>query len=177
MAKKRTEEELQVEQMYEKQQALKLVSFMRESYFGEQKTATGATVRTNRAPKYDTIEELHETIEAYWNKLENEALKNNPMIPDVENFCLFAMISRSTFIKWKTPGIKSEAFREEVLRFETAIAAYKKQLMFRGEIPPVPALADLNNNHGYTNQTQTIRHEVIKELPTVEDVMSKLPQN
>lgn len=173
MAKKDIDLELKRE--YEREKALKMVAFLKESYFGEQQTATGETVRTNRPPTYETIESLHDVIDRYWQKLEQEAMDGNPIIPDVENFCTFAMISRITFQKWGTPGYKSAPFCEEVRRFETALAAYKKQLMFAGEIPAVPALADLNNNHGYTNQTQVVRHEVVQELPTVEEVLHKLP--
>ena len=173
MAKREIDLELKKE--YEREKALKMVSFLKESYFGEQRTATGETVRTNRPPNYETIEQLHDVIDRYWHRLEIAALQGNPIIPDIENFCTFAMISRQTFQRWETPGVRSSQFCEEVRRFETALAGYKKQLMFNGDIPAVPALADLNNNHGYTNQTSVVRHEVVSELPTVEEILHKLP--
>ena len=87
------------------------------------------------------------------------------------------MISRDTFKSWMEPGVKSNAFREEVKRFATALAAYKKQLMFKGLIPAVPALADLNNNHGYTSNTSTVKHSFVAELPTVEEIAKRLPKD
>lgn len=160
---------------FDSEYALNMLSYTMSSYFGEVETSTGTIIRKGRAPKYETVEELHLAIEGYFNKLEEWARKGTPHYPDVEDFCAYARISRETFKLWQEPGVKTGEFREEVKRFDTALAAYKKQLMFKGAIPAVPALADLNNNHGYTNQTTTVKHQFIHELPTIEEIARKLP--
>ncbi len=170
MAKKDDDKE-----KFDSEYALKMLNYTMTSYFGEIETATGSIVRTGKAPKYETVQELHLAIEGYFNKLTQAAINGAPHYPDVEDFCVYARISRETFNLWQQPGVKSSMFREEVKRFETSLAAYKKQLMFKGAIPAVPALADLNNNHGYTNQTSVVKHEYVRELPTIEEIARKLP--
>ncbi len=162
-------------QQYDSEYALKMIEFSVESYFGEIKTATGTIVRTGRAKKYGTIEELQAVIEGYFAKLKEMALNGLSPIPDVEHFCGYAGISRDTYRSWMEPGVMSDDFREEVKRFDTLLAGQKKQLMFKNQIPAVPALADLNNNHGYTNQTTTVKHEYEKGLPSIEELKRKIP--
>ena len=171
----RRQEELEEKRLFERERMIKIMERLDASFFGEITTATGTKVRTKRAPKYETVEELQEVIEAYFESVRNAAINGTIIVPDVEDFCSFAMISRNTFINWKTPGYKTNAFCEEVQKLDTALAACKKQLMFNGDIPAIPTLADLNNNHGYTNQTQVIHHGGSKELPSIEEVMKKLP--
>ena len=98
------------------------------------------------------------------------------LVPDIEGFCAFAGISRETLNNWETarPG----AYSDTIKIFKNTIAAYKKQLAFNGEIPPIVFATDFNNNHGYTQAAQKIDLNVGKqatELPTAADIVQRLP--
>ena len=124
----------------------------------------------------ETVEEFREIAENYINYIKERALQGVRLIPDVEGFCSFAGISRDTLNDWERtrPGVYSDTIK--ILK--NNIAAYKKQLAFNGEIPPIVFATDFNNNHGYTQAAQKIDLNVGKqaqELPTAADIVQRLP--
>lgn len=129
-----------------------------------------------RPRKLETVEEFREVAERYINYIKDRALDGARLVPDIEGFCAFAGISRETLNNWETarPG----AYSDTIKIFKNAIAAYKKQLAFNGEIPPIVFATDFNNNHGYTQAAQKIDLNVGKqaqELPTAADIVQRLP--
>lgn len=132
--------------------------------------------RGGRPRKLETVEEFQQVAENYINYIRDKALQGVRLIPDVEGFCSFAGISRDTLNDWERtrPGVYSDTIK----MLKNTIAAYKKQLAFNGEIPPIVFATDFNNNHGYTQAAQKIDLNVGKqaqELPTAADIVQRLP--
>lgn len=129
-----------------------------------------------RPRKLETVEEFREVAERYINYIKERALDGVRLVPDIEGFCAFAGISRETLNNWETARLG--AYSDTIKIFKNTIAAYKKQLAFNGEIPPIVFATDFNNNHGYTQAAQKIDLNVGKqatELPTAADIVQRLP--
>lgn len=129
-----------------------------------------------RPRKLETVEEFRAVAENYINYIKERALQGVRLIPDVEGFCSFAGISRDTLNDWERtrPGEYSDTIKI----FKNTVAAYKKQLAFNGEIPPIVFATDFNNNHGYTQAPQKIDLNVGRqaaELPEKADIIKRLP--
>lgn len=105
---------------------------------------------------------------------DGEQDKERPrMIPDIESWCLYLGITRMTVHNYQSRG---KEWNDTIEYYKGAIATAKKQLMLSGKIPPVLAVFDLANNHGYVN---TSEFKVIAEPPKVEqergeDIEAKL---
>lgn len=155
-------------------QAVTLCEMMLDGFRAATKEAEKG--KGGRPRKLETVEEFREIAENYINYIKERALQGVRLIPDVEGFCSFAGISRDTLNDWERtrPGVYSDTIK--ILK--NNIAAYKKQLAFNGEIPPIVFATDFNNNHGYTQAAQKIDLNVGKqaqELPTAADIVQRLP--
>ena len=111
-----------------------------------------------RPYKYPPTEEGFEQFNinslGYFDYLEqaNSRLESKQqIIPDVEGYCLWLGINRSTLSLYMNRGNEWE---EMITIYKDAIAFCKKQLALRGKIPPVMAIFDLTNNHGYHNANE-----------------------
>lgn len=129
-----------------------------------------------RPRKLETVEEFRTVAENYINYIKERALQGVRLIPDIEGFCAFAGISRETLNDWERtrPG----AYSDTIKIFKNTVAAYKKQLAFNGEIPPIVFATDFNNNHGYTQAAQKIDLNLGKQaeqLPEKADIIRRLP--
>lgn len=157
----------------ETERAVALCDMMLDGF----KTAIKETEKRGGRPrKLETVEEFQQVAENYINYIRDKALQGVRLIPDVEGFCSFAGISRDTLNDWERtrPGVYSDTIK----MLKNTIAAYKKQLAFNGEIPPIVFATDFNNNHGYTQAAQKIDLNVGKqaqELPTAADIVQRLP--
>lgn len=99
---------------------------------------------------------------------DGEQGKDRPrMIPDVESWCLYLGITRMTVHNYQSRG---KEWNDTIEYYKGAIAAAKKQLMLSGKIPPVLAVFDLANNHGYVN---TSEFKVITEAPKQEQTQAE----
>lgn len=155
-------------------QAVVLCDMMLDGF--KRSVADAERGKGGRPRKLETVEEFREVAERYINYIKDRALDGVRLVPDIEGFCAFAGISRETLNNWETarPG----AYSDTIKIFKNTIAAYKKQLAFSGEIPPIVFATDFNNNHGYTQAAQKIDLNVGKqaqELPTVADIVQRLP--
>lgn len=103
---------------------------------------------------YQTVDELEEGIEAYWNYLLEQNSLGVMLIPDVEGLCAFLGITRVTLLNWENKDYLG--FADTIGRAKNAIAAAKKQIGLRGYIPPLVLAMDMNNNHGYTQKQEVI---------------------
>ena len=129
-----------------------------------------------RPRKLETVEEFRTVAENYINYIKERALQGVRLIPDIEGFCAFAGISRETLNDWERtrPG----AYSDTIKIFKNTVAAYKKQLAFNGEIPPIVFATDFNNNHGYTQAAQKIDLNLgkqVEQLPEKADIIRRLP--
>lgn len=139
----------------------------------QQKTMTG------RPPKYATLEEFNGVIDAYWNYMNEVNQTGNHLIPDIEGFCCYAGVDRTTLFEWEHN--RPLDFANTIKRLKNSIAFCKKQLALHGKIPPIVFATDFNNNHGYTQKQEVVvtpnqplgqelpREEIINALPQIED--------
>ena len=99
------------------------------------------------------------------------------IIPDIEDFCVFAHISRPIFLKYRRSDDVEMA--EVANNIATAIASCKKQNAYAGLINPISFAMDMNNNHDYVqSRTETtINSNVsLQQVETnIQDIASRLP--
>lgn len=155
-------------------QAVALCDMMLDGF--KRSVADAERGKGGRPRKLETVEEFREVAERYINYIKDRALDGVRLVPDIEGFCAFAGISRETLNNWETA--RHGAYSDTIKIFKNTIAAYKKQLAFNGEIPPIVFATDFNNNHGYTQAAQKIDLNVGKqaqELPTAADIVQRLP--
>ena len=163
----------------EQQAPTVLLETFRKSFFEDIQTGDGETVersRVGRPPKYPTVESFVDKVNEYITYI-NDTFNSTgfELIPDIEGFCAFSGIDRSTLFDWETS--RPPEYSNAIKQLKNAIAAYKKQLAMRGKIPPVVFAIDMNNNHGYIQQ-QTIdirANSKNADLPTPDEVIKKLP--
>lgn len=87
----------------------------------------------------------------YCNEINADLEPEKRIIPDVEAWCLYLGIVRSTLHEY---GKRSETWRNAIDMVKTAIMSAKKQLAMRGRIPQMIAVFDWANNHGYINTSE-----------------------
>lgn len=123
----------------------------------------------------DGLNNFIENSQGYFDYLEkaNSCLEEKQqIIPDIEGYCLWLGIQRTTLGRYHK---RSKEWEETIDLFKNAIASNKKQLMLKGRIPSVMGVFDLCNNHGYhntsefkiTDSNENIREE--DEARTIED--------
>ena len=84
----------------------------------------------------------------YLQKVNSQLEQRQQVIPDIENYCVYLGICRSTLKSYNDRGGEWE---KVIALFKEAILSNKKQLMLKGRIPAVLGVLDLVNNHGYYN--------------------------
>lgn len=108
--------------------------------------------RIGQPPKYPTIADFVDGVNAYYEYLIEQTEKGVKLIPDIEGLCMFLGICRDTLRTWKTT--RSPAYSATINVAYTQIMAIKKQLALTGKIPPMVFAIDANNNHGYTQKQE-----------------------
>lgn len=81
---------------------------------------------------------------------ENEELEQK-LIPDIENWAVYLGITRQTIFTYEH---RTPEWHDVIANFKNAISACKKQLAMTYKIPPMVAVFDLVNNHGYVNSNE-----------------------
>ena len=119
------------------------------------------------------LEKAREYFENIIEANENEVT----IIPDIEDFCLFAHISRAKFLGYRRSD--DEEMAETANNIATAIAGCKKQNAYAGLINPIAFAMDMNNNHDYVqSKTETTINSNIslQQVETnIEDIASRIP--
>lgn len=87
----------------------------------------------------------------YVQNANNKLEEKQQIIPDVEGYCLWLGISRTTLKNYVDRGGEWAAVID---LFKNAIGNAKKQLILKGRIPAVIGIFDLTNNHSYVNSTE-----------------------
>lgn len=99
----------------------------------------------------------------------NERDVDQRVFPDTEGLCIYLGISRKTLASYENS--RSDEWTETIELIKTAIGSAKKQLSSSFKIPPVLAIFDLANNHGYKNASEfkieTSDTKSKQELPTL----------
>lgn len=153
-----------------------ILEMCRKGIFQEITTETGQTVCMNRGRKLETVEQVDRAINEYIDYMEDLNARRGegekPYFLTIAGFCTFCGISRETYYR---NCANIPAVRERLKNLETLILQSLQQMGLNGDAATIPLMAELNNNHGYTNAPQVVRHEVIAELPTVDDIRRRLP--
>ena len=107
------------------------------------------------APTKDGLQDFLEDCSEYFRRI--NSINQNPdmerlVVPDVEGLCAHLQITRQTLHNYA--ATRSDDWHEAIELVRTCIASAKKQLANTYRIPPVFALFDLVNNHGYRNATE-----------------------
>lgn len=113
-------------------------------------------------PTEQGLESFRENSEGYFEYLENANNKleqRQQIIPDIEGYCLWLGINRSTLKLYMDRG---GAWEDMISMYKDVIAFCKKQLALKGKIPPVMAIFDLTNNHGYHNANE---FKLLEQIP------------
>ena len=134
-------------------------------------------------PAYEDSEEGYkrfvEESNGFYNYL--QTVNNDPnveqkLIPDVEGWAIYLGITRKTIHLYSK---RNETWAWFIGWFQETIGEAKKQLAYNGKIPPVFAMFDLVNNHGYvnTNEFHITAQVPIKEGQlTAEELKEKAAQ-
>lgn len=87
----------------------------------------------------------------YINNINQNPDIENKLIPDIENWALFLGITRNSILNYEQRG---KEWADTIAYYKNAIASIKKQLSLNYKVPPVIAMFDLVNNHGYVNSSE-----------------------
>lgn len=99
------------------------------------------------------------------------------LIPDIESWALYCGLCRRTILNYENRGGEWRMF---VRRVKDALTMIKKQMAFRGKLPPIVLFFDLTNNSDYVNasefkisrpepeEKQQMRLEDLPDLPVLE---------
>lgn len=122
-------------------------------------------------------ETLYEKGMEYFQNIVESNENNVVIVPDIEDFCMFAHISRTTFIKYRRGDDVELA--EVANNIANAIASCKKQNAYQGLINPMAFMADMNNNHDYVqSRTETTINSTISVQQVeanIADIASRIP--
>lgn len=146
--------------------------------FPEDSSADGKSVITNYLTKNVdyTPDTLARRAREYFESIYNLAHQGTPVIPDIEDFCLFSHITRIRFAQYRESHELQMANCANGIA--NAIAMCKKQMAMNGEIPPVVFAIDFNNNHDYINQKFQVDMKTKYEIEaqdSIDDIASRLP--
>lgn len=117
------------------------------------------SLKQGRPPAYPEteqgFEEFKQTTIDYFEYV--KSINANPdinkmLVPDIEALCTFLGITRATLLTYEKQ--RDCNWQDFIKQTKNAIASCKKELAFHQQIPPVIAMFDLTNNHGYVNSSE-----------------------
>lgn len=155
-----------------------LASRIMENMFGQIQVGDDFLInnRLKRRVTY-TPQSLYEIAQEYFENIIEANSNEVTIIPDIEDFCTFAHISRGVFIKYRKSDDPEMA--EVANNIATAIAACKKQNAYAGLINSLAFMQDMNNNHDYVqSRTETTINSNIslQQVETnIADIASRIP--
>lgn len=124
-----------------------------------------------------TPEKLYDVAQAYFENIVEANENGITIVPDIEDFCTFAHISRNVFLGYRRSDDPDMA--DIANNIATAIASCKKQNAYAGLINPISFAMDMNNNHDYVqSRTETTINSNIslQQVETnIADIASRIP--
>lgn len=158
---------------------IKLAERTLENMFNQFQYDEDMVIRTkdrNKRVTY-TADTLYEKAREYFENIIEANSNDVTVIPDIEDFCLFAHISRPTFLRYRRSDDADLA--EVANNIATVIASCKKQNAFAGLIHPIAFAMDMNNNHDYVqSRTETTINSNIslqQVEANIQDIASRIP--
>lgn len=129
-----------------------------------------------RSVRY-TARELYEKGRQYFEDIVEKNEEGTTIIPDIEDFCMFANISRQRFMEYRRS--EDVEMSEVACNIANAIASCKKQNAMNGMINPTIFAIDFNNNHDYVQAKTEITmnsNVSLQQLETnIADIESRIP--
>ena len=150
-----------------------------ENMFGRVESENGDFTINNRYKRRITYtpESLYEIAQEYFENIVESNENGIIIVPDIEDFCTFAHISRPVFLNYRRSDDPDMA--EVANNIATAIASCKKQNAYAGLINPISFAMDMNNNHDYVqSRTETTINSNIslQQVETnIQDIASRIP--
>lgn len=149
-----------------------------ETLFGQTEIDEDTVVNNRYRKKVDyTAEELYEKAREYFENIVEANSNNVGIVPDIEDFCMFAHISRAKFLHYRRSDDADIA--EVANNISNAIASCKKQNAYQGLINPMAFMADMNNNHDYvqarTETTINSNISLTQVETSIADISSRIP--
>lgn len=155
-----------------------LASRTLENMFGQTQVDENTIIhnRKKRRVTY-TAESLFDKAEEYFENIIQANEEGVTIVPDIEDFCTFAHISRPLFLKYRRSDDMELA--DVANNIATAIASCKKQNAYAGLINPISFAMDMNNNHDYVqSRTEaTINNNIsVQQVETnIADIANRIP--
>lgn len=108
----------------------------------------------------------------YCNEINASLEPQQRLIPDIESWCCFMGVTRTTLMKYAK---RNQQWSEAIEMIKEHICMAKKQLGMRNRIPQMVLAFDLVNNHAYLNTSEfRITAEPKQETETPRISMSEL---
>lgn len=124
-------------------------------------------------------QELYEKAKEYFENIMETNENGVPIIPDIEDFCMFAKISRFKFLNYRRS--EDVDLSETANNIANAIANFKKQNAFQGLINPTIFAIDFNNNHDYVQAKTEITMNSNVTMQQIEsniaDIANRIPMD
>lgn len=98
-----------------------------------------------RPPKFESPEQLWSMFEEWQAQLKEDE------IADVEGLCFYLDTARQTLFDYE----RKDEYSDTIKRIKDWIHYEKKQLAFKGKIPPAIFIFDAINNSDYRNKTES----------------------
>ena len=150
-----------------------------ENMFGVIETGEEITIQNKRKRVTYNAETLYEKAREYFENIVEANENEITIIPDIEDFCTFAKISRPVFLKYRRS--EDVELAEVANNIATAIAGCKKQNAYAGLINSLAFMQDMNNNHDYVQaRTETTINSNIslQQVETnIADIANRIPMD
>lgn len=135
--------------------------------------------RSTKENRFSCGAELAGAIDAYWCFLMDVAERGHTTIPDVEQLADFLGVTRATINRWRR-GEDNIEFVDPINIACNEIAQVQKQMGMQGKLSPLLIMANLNNDHGYTQKQSDVQVNVRvrNELPDrkqLTEIVERLP--
>ena len=148
-----------------------------ENLFGRTEIDDEVVVTNKMGNTVYTPQKLFKKAEEYFLNIAEANERGITIVPDIEDFCTFAHISRPTFLKYRRSD--DIEMYEVANNISTAIASCKKQNAYAGLINPMAFMADMNNNHDYVQartETTINSHISLSQVESsIADIASRIP--
>ena len=149
-----------------------------ECLFPEESLDDGNSVESNLLSNNTnyTPDTLAQRAKDYFINIYQTNQNGVPICPDIEDFCMFARVSRLKFMEFSNShDLKMNLVANNI---RNSIAACKKQMALNGEIPPVVFAIDFNNNHDYVQSKNQVQIQTSIERDaqdSIDDIASRIP--
>lgn len=125
-----------------------------------------------------TPDSLYQKANEYFHDILQKNEDGIAIIPDIEDFCLFAQISRYTFLQYRRSDDPSMA--DVANKIANAIGNVKKSQALHGNINSTIFAIDFNNNHDYVQMRTELQLYATNTNAQIEasteEILARIPE-